>query len=214
MILKNSDRSTKYKMQSTKYEVHNTKYEAHNTKYEVRSTKYVWLQFINADKLSALSYFVLLTSYLLAGCYSFKDVSIPPEVKTVKINYIDNRARIINPQLSQRLTDKLRQKIVNQTRLSQTNNDDAHYDISGQITDYYVTTSGISNQQAVSNRLNVTVHLVFKNRLDDKKNFEADLTRNFDFSASLSLSQAEASLTDLIVQNLTDEIFNRIFSNW
>mgnify|MGYP003347043251 CR=1 FL=1 len=73
---------------------------------------------------------------LFSSCYSFKDVSIPPEVKTVKINYIENRARIVNPQLSQRLTDKVRQKIINQTRLTQTNSDEAHYDISGQITDY------------------------------------------------------------------------------
>lgn len=193
MILKNSDKSTKYKVQSTKYGLS---------------------QLLKLYKLAAVSYLVLLTSYLLSSCYSFKDVSIPPEVKTVKVNYIENRARIVNPNLSQRLTDKLRQKIVNQTRLSQTNSDDAHYDISGQITDYYVTTSGISNQQAASNRLNVTVHLIFKNRLDDKKNFEADLTRNFDYSASKSLSAAEAELTDLIVQNMTDEIFNRIFSNW
>ncbi|HLO37853.1 MAG TPA: LptE family protein [Lacibacter sp.] len=185
-----------------------------NPKYKVQSTKYGTPQLVKLYKLAAISYIVLLTSYLLSSCYSFKDVSIPPEVKTVKVNYIENRARIVNPQLSQRLTDKLRQKIVNQTRLSQTNSDDAHYDVSGQITDYYVTTSGVSNQQAASNRLNVTVHLVFKNRLDDKKNFEADLTRNFDFSASKSLSAAEAELTDLIVQNMTDEIFNRIFSNW
>ncbi len=152
--------------------------------------------------------------FLFPSCYSFKDVSIPPEVKTVRVQYIENRARIVNPQLSQRLTDKLRQKVINQTRLTQTNNDEAHYDISGQITDYYVTTSGISGQRAASNRLNVTVHLVFKNRLDDKKSFEADLTRNFDFDASLTLTQAENQLTDLVVQNLTDEIFNRIFSNW
>jgi len=193
MILKNSDKNPKYKVQSAKYGLS---------------------QLLKLYKLAVVSYLVLLTSYILSSCYSFKDVSIPPEVKTVKVNYIDNRARIVNPQLSQRLTDKLRQKIVNQTRLSQTNSDDAHYDISGQITDYYVTTSGISNQQAASNRLNVTVHLIFKNRLDDKKNFEADLTRNFDYSASKSLSAAEAELTDLIVQNMTDEIFNRIFSNW
>lgn len=185
-----------------------------NPKYKVQSTKYGTPQLVKLYKLAAISYIVLLTSYLLSSCYSFKDVSIPPEVKTVKIHYIENKARIVNPQLSQRLTDKLRQKIVNQTRLSQTNSDDAHYDVSGQITDYYVTTSGISNQQAASNRLNVTVHLVFKNRLDSKKDFEADLTRNFDFSASKSLSAAEAELTDLVVQNMTDEIFNRIFSNW
>ncbi|MFN9710633.1 MAG: LptE family protein [Bacteroidota bacterium] len=151
---------------------------------------------------------------MFSSCYSFKDVSVPPEVKTVKINYIDNRARIVNPQLSQRLTEKVRQKIINQTRLTQTNSDEAHYDISGQITDYFVTTSGISGQRAATNRLNVTVRLIFKNRLDSKKNFEADLNRNFDFDASLPLQQAENQLTDLIVQNFTDEIFNRIFSNW
>ena len=145
--------------------------------------------------------------------YSLKDVSIPPEVKTVKVNLFENRARYVNPQLTPRLTDKLRQKIVNQTRLSQTNNE-AHYEISGTITDYSVSTSGISNQQSSSNNLNVTVHLVFVNRLDTKKNFEADITRNFPFSATLSLQQAEASLADQVINNLTDEIFNRIFSNW
>jgi hypothetical protein len=145
--------------------------------------------------------------------YSLKDVSIPPDVKTVKVNLFENRARYVNPQLTPRLTDKLRQKIVNQTRLSQTNNE-AHYEISGTITEYSVSTSGISDQQSSSNNLNVSVHLVFVNRLDSKKNFEADITRNFPFSATLSLQQAEASLADQIINNLTDEIFNRIFSNW
>jgi len=158
--------------------------------------------------------FALFISTLFTSCYSFKDVSIPPEVKTARIQYIDNKARIVNPQLSQRLTDRLRQKVINQTRLSQTNSDEAHFDISGFVSDYYVTTSGISGQQAASNRLNVTVRIIFKNRLDEKKNFEADITRNIDFSSTLSLAQAEAQLTDLLVQNLVDEIFNRIFSNW
>jgi len=163
----------------------------------------------------------MLVFLLLAGMmsiygtcrYSLKDVSIPPDVKTVKVNLFENRARYNNPRLAPGLTDKLRQKIVNQTRLSQTNNE-AHYEVSGQITDYSVSTSGISNQQASSNNLNVSVHIVFVNRLDTKKNFEADITRNFPFSATLSLQQAEASLADQVIQNLTDEIFNRIFSNW
>lgn len=142
-----------------------------------------------------------------------KDVSIPADIKTVRVAYIENKARYINPQLSPKLSDKLRQKIVNQTRLSQLNSE-ADYEISGYISDYSVSTSGISDRQAASNNLNVTVHLVFKNRKDEKKNFEADLTRNFPFSATKSLSQAESELTDQIITSLTDEIFNRIFSNW
>lgn len=165
-----------------------------------------------AIKASILVFFAIIN--LQGSCrYSLKDVSIPPEVKTVRVFFIENKARYINPQLSPRLTDKLRQKIVNQTRLSQTNND-ADFEISGYISDYSVNTSGISQQQVASNNLNVTVHIVFRNRLDEKKNFEADITRNFPFSAQKSLSQAEAELNDQMINNLTDEIFNRIFSNW
>lgn len=156
----------------------------------------------------------LVFTALFTGCYSFKDVSIPPEVKTIRISYIENKARLVNPQLSPQLTDKLRQKVISQTNRTQVQGENADYDISGYISDYSVTTTGISNQQAASNRLNVSVHIIFKNRLDEKKNFEADVTRNFDFSASLSLPQAETQLNETIIKNLSDEIFNRIFSNW
>lgn len=169
-------------------------------------------------KLKIFSYIIVTTVCILSfsSCkiYRFRDVSIDPEIKTVKVNFIENKARYVNPQLSPQLSDKLRQKINNQTSLTQIQGDDAHYEISGTITDYSVTTSGISNQQAASQRLNVTVHIILKNRVNDEKSFEADVSRNFDFSANLSLDQAQAQLTSTIIQNLTDEIFNRIFSNW
>jgi hypothetical protein len=165
-------------------------------------------------KLLTLTLVLLALVSLQGTCrYSMKDVSIEPEAKTVKVNYIENKARYVNPLLSPRLTDKLRQKIVNQTRLSQTNGQ-ADYEIFGTITDYSVSTSGISNQQVASNNLNVTVSLVFKNNINEKKNLETSITRNFPFSSTLSLQQAEAQLAEQIINNLTDEIFNKIFSSW
>ncbi|KYP14497.1 MAG: hypothetical protein A1D16_21180 [Flavihumibacter sp. CACIAM 22H1] len=152
--------------------------------------------------------------FALSGCYSFKDISIPEDIKTVRVQYFENKARLFNPVLSPLLTDKLRQKVISQTRLTQVQGEDAHYDISGTITDCSVTTTGISNQQAASNRLNITVQIEFKNRKDESKNFEASITRNFDFNASLTLDQAQLQLQDEIIRNLSDEIFNRIFSNW
>ena len=50
--------------------------------------------------------------------------------------------------------------------------------------------------------------------MNEKKNFEADVSRNFGFAATLSLDQAQAQLTSTIIQNMVDEIFNRIFSDW
>lgn len=159
-------------------------------------------------------YNLLVVALVFSSCYSFKDVSIPPEVKTARVNYIENRASYVNPQLSPQLTERLRQKINNQTRLTLVNGDDADYDIHGEIRNYSLSTSGISEQRAATNRLTVTVHIVFRNRLDEKANFEADVSRDFDFNASLGLQQAEAQQFDDILKNLSDEIFNRIFSNW
>ncbi len=98
--------------------------------------------------------------------------------------------------------------------MRQVNDDDAHYDISGYLSDYSVTTSGVANSTAGTNRLNVTFHLIFKNTLDSKKNFEADLTSNYDFSANLTLQQAESQIGDKIIKNISEAIFTRIFSNW
>jgi hypothetical protein len=159
---------------------------------------------------------LLLIAFNYATCkYSTKDTSpIPQEVKTFRVNYLENKARYVNPQLSPTLTEKLKQKIVGQTRLRQINGDEAHYDISGYISDYSVTTTGITNQSASTNRLNVSFHLIFKNRLDQKKDFETDLTNNYDFSAQKTLQDAEAQLANDIIKNLVDGIFNKIFSNW
>ena len=159
--------------------------------------------------------FMLLFFFNYMTCkYSFKDVSIPVEVKTFRVNYFENKAPYVNTQLSGQLTERLKQKIIGTTRLRQTNDDDAHYDISGYVSQYNTSTISITGSSASGNRLTVGFHLIFKNTLDEKKNFEADLTRTFDFDGNLSLTQAEANLNEDIVKNVVDEIFNKIFSNW
>jgi len=164
---------------------------------------------------------LVLASVVMMGLFNYsscklttKNASIPPEVKTIKVNYIENHARYVNPQLSPQLTDRLKQKFVSQTRLTVVNSDDAQYEISGYVTSYEPVTSGISNQQTASNNLNVSVHVIFKNRMDDKKSKESDVSVSFPFSANISFSQAEAALLDDVVKNVTDEMFNKVFSDW
>lgn len=158
----------------------------------------------------------LVTVFTFSTCkYGFKDTApIPVEVKTFRVNYLENKATYINTQLSPQLTEQLKAKVINTTRLKQTNNDDAHYDISGFVSQYYTSTVSISGNNSSGNRLTVGFHLVFRNTLNDTKSFEADLMRTFDFDARLSLQDAERTLNETIVKNLVDEIFNKIFSNW
>lgn len=159
---------------------------------------------------------LLFALFNFATCkYGFKDAApLPTEIKTFRVNYFENRAEYKNPQLSPQVTEKLKQKIISTTRLRQTNGDDAHYDISGYVSRYYTTSTGISNNNTSLNRLTAEFHLIFKNTLDNKKDFEGDVTYSVDFDANLSLSQVESQKGEEIAKNLTDAIFNKIFSNW
>jgi hypothetical protein len=153
--------------------------------------------------------------FLLSSCsiYSFKDVTIPPDVKTIHLGYIENKARYVNPQLSPQLTDKVKQKINNQTRLTQVESG-ADWDVSAYVSSYDISTVGVSNQKSATNRLTVAVHITFRDSKDEKKNYEADVTHNFDWDANTSFSQAEPALLQQILTSFPDDIFNRLFSNW
>ena len=159
--------------------------------------------------------FIVNTAFL--GCYSFRDVNLDPNVKTVRVQFIENRAPYQNPQVSPNLTDRLKQKIINQTRLTQSNSEKVDWDISGEIRDYSVSTSGISSNDGQSqtsiNRLTVTVHIVLLDNIKTETK-EFDVTRQFDYDANQSLQTDEARLLDEMIRNLTDEIFNRLFSDW
>jgi len=168
---------------------------------------------LKSFKTALFLFLIIAVTSVGCGVYSFTDATVDPKFKTIRIGYIENRAPYVNPQLSPNLTERVRQKIQNQTRLSLTNSDNAHLDVTAYVSDYSVSTTGISDKQEVTNRLTVAVHIVVNNKLDNKTE-EYDVSRNFEFQATLSLQQAENRLLDEMVRNLTDDIFNRMFSNW
>ena len=102
---------------------------------------------------------------------------------------------------------------MSQTRLSQTNNDNADWEINGYISEYNLTTSAISGQREAGNRLTVGVHITLTGAKTERP-VEYDISRNFEFAASQSLQEAENRLAEEMLRSLTDDIFNRLFSNW
>jgi hypothetical protein len=128
---------------------------------------------------------------------------------------LENHAQNVVPTLSATLTDKIRSRILSQTGLAPQNNDNTDYDITGAVTMYQVTVSGVQNtQQASQNRLTITVQINFKNRLNDKASFNQSFTRFADFPATQTLQAAEPGLIEDIGNQLADDIFNKAFVNW
>ncbi len=65
----------------------------------------------------------------------------------------------------------------------------------------------------VTNQLNVTVHVSLYNAVDDKTT-EADVSRSYPFSANLTLQQVEPQLIPTMVSDLSNDMYNKLFSNW
>ena len=159
---------------------------------------------------------IVLLSFALVSCgvYSFTGASIPPEAKTISIQYFANNASMVNPTLSQVFTDIVRDKFINQTRLSLvTRNGDLQ--LEGEIIGYSVSPVAIQgNDQAALNRLSITVNVRFINKAVPAQDFETKLTRFQDFSSSESLSNVQNDLVEIISKALADDIFNRSVANW
>ena len=158
-----------------------------------------------------------VTLLTLGGCtggYSFTGASIPAEAKTISITQFPNYATTVNPQLSQKLYDGLQQMFSSQTSLNVTS-DDGDLQITGEITDYSTRASSIgSDDNVATNRFTITIKVSFTNRFDSKADFEQTFSRFKDYAASRDFSSVEQSLTDEIVTELCDAIFNTSVVNW
>ncbi len=159
---------------------------------------------------------LIVQLFILQGCgiYSFTGASISPEAKTISIQQFSNDAALVQPMLSQRLTDALRDKFSSQTNLSQISvNGDLSFE--GSITDYNTQPVAITGDEtAALNRLTITVKVIYTNRFDETQNFETSFSRFEDYESSRSLSEVEDQLMDQIIEALVQDIFNRSVVNW
>jgi len=154
---------------------------------------------------------------IMNGCkisYSFTGASISPEVKTISIQYFQNRANLVQPGLSQYITDALIDKCKAQTNLSVVNGiGDVNFE--GEITGYNTRPSTVAaDARAATNRFTITVKVKFTNAVDPDFSYDQSFSRYEDYESSLDLSDVEDELSSKIVGFLVEDIFNKAFVNW
>ena len=169
------------------------------------------------QRILLLSGILLLAGGLLPSCkisYSFTGANISPDVKTYSVYYFPNRARLVNPTLSQTFTEALRQKIQRQTSLNEMeSNGDLIFE--GQITGYEVKPMSIQQEdRAALNRLTIRVKLKYTNNKNPDQNLEQSFTAFEDFDSTSSLSDVEDGLVPEIIKKLNEDIFNATIANW
>ena len=154
---------------------------------------------------------------LITGCsvrFTLNGASVPSDLKTYTVQYFENRAPLINPLLSQSFTESLKGRIAQESRLELIDVD-ADVDFSGQITGYNVRPMAIQ-ADAVSalTRLTIKVKVKYKNFKSPKDNWESTFSGFQDYPSEQNLNEVEAELSQLIIDQITEDIFNKAFSDW
>jgi hypothetical protein len=148
---------------------------------------------------------------------SLNGSQIPPNMKTIRVDFFENNAALVVNTLSTSFTEALKDRIRNTTALSIVRGE-ADAVMSGNITDYSIapvsvqanngTTAPIANQS----RLTITVSVKYVNDTKKKDNFETTFTKFANFTGDIN-SQEPALIAD-ITKQLTEDIFNKAFDNW
>ncbi|MBQ1886412.1 MAG: LptE family protein [Bacteroidales bacterium] len=154
----------------------------------------------------------------LCGCgiYTFSGTSLQPDIKTIFVANLENRAMQINPTLAANLTEALQDKYRRFTKLEMVY-DEADLEVTGYITGYEVTPTAVTADEVASrNRLTITVRIFYKNNKYPDEAFPGG--RSFaayqDYDSTNSLDSVQDVLCQQIIETLVEDIFNATVAEW
>jgi hypothetical protein len=168
-------------------------------------------------RLVVLSLFVItiIFTWMIQGCsYSFTGASIAPTVKSISISYLPNNALLVQPTLSRKLTETIRDKFTTQSSIALVGSN-GDLNIEGEITGYTTEPIAITGEQtAALQRLKITVNIRFANKQDPTQDFETSFSRFADYNSQQRLADVEETLIAIINEELAQDIFNKAVVNW
>jgi len=157
---------------------------------------------------------MIITALLLTSCsLSFKNTSISPEVEHFYVGTFDLDAFSAPPTLAIEWTERLRDKILQDTRLRYEETD-PHISFTGSVTRYAV--ESVAPQQgegAALNRLEIAIRVDYDNAIDDQE-WTSTFTFFSDFDRTQNLADIEDELIEIIYDQILEDVFNKAFANW
>ncbi len=160
---------------------------------------------------------ILILSIMMSSCYTFKGTSISSDVTTFYIGNFRNNAANAPAEIGQLFSDRLRDKVLRESRLAYTETD-MSIEFDGAVSGYTVSSVAPSSSDgqvgSSLNRLQINVNVDYINHIDEEESFTQSFSFFQDFESSQNLSDVQDALIDDIFEQITEDIFNRAFSNW
>ena len=121
---------------------------------------------------------------------------------------------MVNPQLSNQLSEALRDLYSRQTRLIILSKG-GDLELEGQITGYDVSQGAISvDGYASESKLTIRVEVHFTNNIYPEESFDKTYTASQTFDSSQLLSDVQDELCRIILTEITENIYNDTVAKW
>ncbi|MCB9316172.1 MAG: hypothetical protein H6569_08540 [Lewinellaceae bacterium] len=169
--------------------------------------------------LLGIRHIIMLIAVMLflSSCYSFKGISIDPNIKTFFVRNFDNAASNAPPTLAVDFTERLKDKVRTETPLV-LNSDAPDAEFSGRVVDYRVVPVAPKPGETVAlNRLEIRFQInytVNKEGAEGGWVSERSFSHFAEFSNEDDLLSVQDGLIEQISTQLLEDIFNAAFNNW
>jgi hypothetical protein len=155
---------------------------------------------------------------ILSGCsisYKFNGANINYQTThSISIADFPNNAPMVNPNLSNALSEGIRDLYQRQTRL-QILRKGGDLELEGEIVGYDLTQSAISTDSYASeSRLTIRVNVHFTNNIYPEESFDKTYTAFQTFDASRLLTDVQDELCALIITEISESIYNDTVAKW
>lgn len=160
--------------------------------------------------------FIAIAALAFASCkggYSFTGGNVG-DAKSVYVGFFDNNAQIVNPEMSQVVTEAIKDIFVQQTSL-ELNDGPSDMEVSGSIVEYSLKPQAARGPSEVAQmRFTISLQVDFMNRLVPDNDYSQRFSRSRDYGADLNFSDIETELSAEIITELTEDILNKAIANW
>ena len=168
--------------------------------------------------MKGVRFIILVMGMLLSGCsisYKFNGANINYQTThSISVADFPNNAPMVNPLLSNMLTEGIRDLYQRQTRL-QVLRKGGDLELEGEIVGYDITQGAISTDSYASeSKLTIRVTVHFTNNIHPEESFDKTYTAYQTFDASRLLTDVQDELCTIMVSEIAENIYNDTVAKW
>ena len=156
---------------------------------------------------------VLMTSCAIS--YKFNGASIDyAKIHSISIADFPNNAALVYAQLSNNLSEGIRDLYSRQTRLTILRKG-GDLELEGEITGYTLTPMAISaDSYSAETKLTITVKVRFTNNVNPEESFDKTYSAYQTFDSSQLLTDVQEELCNTMITEIAENIYNDTVARW